>query len=72
MKKPKVLPSEKCVVRNYRSCYEPWEEGECLDTDCSFRKDGSFRFSYRVMLDRESQKGNKIFLTVSDTGIEKL
>ena len=57
------------MVVNYRSKYEPWEEGvvKRLSYENSF---GDFSWSYNVLLSRRSKAGNPIWLYVGNKRIK--
>ncbi len=71
----KALPEDKVIVVNYKSRYKPWENGTVRSVKAGIRKDGTYRISYEVLLDRRSSitnrapNGNPLFLYVGDDAI---
>lgn len=73
----KAAPGEAVKVKNYRR-KDIWEEGTCIGTTVKIKQyteltetiGDHYRVSYDVLLDRKSNAGNNLFLTVGNAGIE--
>lgn len=65
----KCKPGDRVRVANYRMKGKPVEPGGCYDTEIHVYKGGSTRNSYRIKLDRQTPKGDYLFLYVGDDSI---
>lgn len=74
----KVMEDQDCIVKNYRRKPAEWENGTVHDVSIKIKRDGSYRVTYRVRLERRSASRSKvypiggapIFIHVGDDAIE--
>ena len=67
---PVAKHGEKVIVENYRATPGTWENGVVVNLGYENRY-GKFSWSYDIKLERESKKGNPIFLYVGDDKIRR-
>ena len=65
-----AIEGDRVVVENYRSIYKPWEGGKVLHVEARFTPVAEAWVSYRVRLNRLSERGNPIDLYVGHDSIE--
>ena len=68
--KPKALPGQKVIARNYRKRPADWETGIIVNVETVWRTDGTVSHSYIVKLDRRSKANNAIIISVRQDSIK--
>lgn len=55
----KVKEGDVCIVQNYRSKYGRWEAGKVIRVKAHLYRNGSYRVSYEVLLNRRSDPSRR-------------